>query len=224
MQQFGRPAPPQTKRRKSGRGKLLLFVLVAAGLVFGTVHIVHGSSVKSTSHRRAHWKAHTVCTVHRTPAGKKLASCRRVVVRQRIAHHALTPAQRHQVALRKYARGLVPALARARSTFDRTATAMAANGLDAVGNVCNGYGLQLSVLSAVADGVPHPGAWYLPVSRLHYHLMDIFHRMQGATQDCQTASENSDSEAAATALADAQQADSDMRALDDYVVRVGRRR
>jgi hypothetical protein len=127
-------------------------------------------------------------------------------------------------ALHSYAVHLVPVLKRTRAAFDGATAATQATDLDTLDSVCGSYGTQITILSEEADGVPHPGPWYQPVSELHHNLLGLFHDMLGALQVCQTASENGDYDTVAVARADIASAAQRMHSTDDYAVWLSHKR
>lgn len=201
------PAPP----KKSGRRRVLLLVVVLAGLVFGTVHIVYGSGAKSPAR---HHPRRTACATTRLHHHVARVTC--------AASHRRKTRHVHRTALQSYAHGLVAVLRRTRAAFDGAAAAVGNAGPDSVDSVCNSYGTQITILESMADGVPHPGAWYQSVSSLHRNLLGLYHDILGGLQDCQTGAENGDFGTVGVATSDIQNADVSLRQLDDYVVRVAR--
>jgi len=202
------PPRKQPKKRRSGR-KLLAFIVAAGLLAFGWVHIVHGSSAKRPAHRRP-----VAC---RAQTGRRAQAC---MARFRHASRQASAAS----TLRVYAGHLVPVLKRSRSAFDGAAAAVQQTDLGTLDSICGTYGNQITILADEADGVPHPGAWYQPVSRLHHSVLGLFHDMQGALQMCQTASENGDPDTAAVARNDVATAAEQLRSTDDYTVSLSRRK
>lgn len=112
---------------------------------------------------------------------------------------------------------LLPIITRSRAVFDQTSFAAASSGLGDLDGVCGLYGARVNILTAQADGVPHPRAWYDPVSGVHRRVMGIFHDMQGALINCVNASDNGDDQAASLAMNDIQTAARHLRNLDDYL-------
>jgi hypothetical protein len=194
----------QPKKRRSHRG-LIAVILVIGALAFGWVHIVHGSSTAAPKYRT-------------------VASCRRALHHR--GKHACVTQRRAAVRyspLHAYAVGLRAVLLQARRAFDQASAAVQTTDLATLSTVCGTYGDQITIVEAQVDGVPHPGPWYQPVSRLHFTLMGEFHDMLGALQVCQTASGNDDAGTVAVAQSDVAVADERIRATDDYAVSLSRR-
>jgi hypothetical protein len=203
------PPRNQPKKKRSGR-KLLFFVVAVVALAFGWVHIVHGSSGKSKP-------KHTTTVTCTKPSKHQKKACHRVAA-------AATHGRTRPSAIHVYATHLTAVLGRTRSAFDGASAAVQSTDLGSLDATCGDYGSRITILASEADGVPHPGPWYQPVSKLHHSLLGIYHDMQGALQVCQTASQNADDGAAATARDDIATADQQMRSMDDYVVWLSRQR
>ena len=195
----------QPRKRRTGR-KLLAFVVALGILAFGWVHIVHGSSGTKKKHHTASCTAavHARTCVNGARGARGIAAGR--------------------PALPAYARHLTPVLGRARSAFDGAAAAVQETDLNTLDGICGTYGSEIAVLADEADGVPHPGPWYQPVSQFHHTLMGLFHDMEGALQICQTAAENGDDGTVAVARDDIATAAQQMRSTDDYVVSLSHHR
>lgn len=208
---LGSVSKQATPKKKSGRRRFVLFALVLAGSGFATAHIVHGSGAKHSANR--HHQHSSSCRLRREPGSRRT---REICLRKarRIAHIRYMRSD----PLHLYAASLTPVLGKTLAAFDGAATSVGNAGFDNVDSVCGSYGTQISILQSMADGVPHPGPWYRPVSNVHRSLLGIYHDMAGALLACQTGAENQDSSVVAVAAGDIQLADEHLRQLDGYVL------
>jgi hypothetical protein len=198
-----------------GRKTLFLGVLVAL-LAAGAVHIVHGSSTKSSGHQRSS-RPHVAVHCARNHVA---AHCRRPHHTLRTSHRRAVRIHRHRAAprpspLHQYAVQLLPIVNRSRAVFDQSSFSSASAGLGDLDGVCGQYGVKVNILTEQVDGVPHPQAWYGPDSVLHRRVLGVYHDMQGALLNCVNAADNGDGQAASLAINDIRHAAAHLRNLDD---------
>jgi len=100
--------------------------------------------------------------------------------------------------------------------FDQAASQGSSTEGPGLGDACNQYGDQISILESEFEGVPHPYAWYSKAGWMHHSFAGVYHEMLGALQECQTAVSNQDDGALASAVSVMAAADGEMRQDDSY--------
>lgn len=222
-------------RSLSGRslvyGGLVVVVFAALGL------FLHGGSpAPARAARAGHQVAAAVHhhTRHRTARHTHATHSRKKHVVRRVARahkHRRSVAKSHRVhhskgflAERAYARHILPLLDMSARTFARAESAANAAGDSQLGSVCGGFNGQVDLLQQEYTGIPYSRAWYTRVGTMHHWIEGLYHTMQGALQQCQTAASNGDYAAAATAKSDMASAATRMQQQDTHVRWLAHRR
>lgn len=122
----------------------------------------------------------------------------------------------HLTPIQVYAAHTVPILDRSIGVFDALAATASHSSITRIGHVCASYASRVNVLASHLDGVPHPYPWYSSVGRAHHTIIGVYHQMEGAIIECETASSNQDSQGAAQALADIATAARDLHHQDAH--------
>lgn len=112
---------------------------------------------------------------------------------------------------RRYADRLLPVVARAARVFNTVArAAQTKSSLGPLAQVCAASIKGIGVQEDYVDGVPHPYAWYTRSGLLHQDILGIYHKMIGATENCQITASNDDQTGADIAVSDMRHAASQL--------------